>query len=517
MLVLTAFVGMTANVSAQEQPVADAGGPYLNFECYPITLDASGSYDPDNDLLTYRWYIDGFWYDNGGSPQYEWTWLDDYSGEITLEVSDGLDTSLDTAEVMIVNVPPQNLTIDAPSEVDVDTEFFVFVSFFDGLPDPRGFIASLDSYTATFSWGDGSSDVFNLGVEEFIVSASHAYAEAGSYEITITIIDDDGGEAIGTWIILVDATMALVEAGPDGIIDEGSEFISAGYLADESGLYTALVDYGDGTEAQELLLNLGNTFDLQHQYGDNGVYSVIVTVFNEGEEWGSDSATVTVSNVPPSIESLTGPSMDPVQLGTPITVTGLFSDPGSLDTHIATIDWGDGVTTTIDVPFGAYLVTASHTYVGAGTYLITLTITDDDGGSDSQTLDWYIQVELPLYEGLSHGYWKNHNNWPGGYTKSMLVVNVFENASLYVPRSDTLIKVLKYPGGSGVIGAARILLRNAVASVLNARHSYINYPMLEADIIAEVNDALGSHDSAVMLDLEEILDQYNNLGADLTQ
>ena len=46
-------------------------------------------------------------------------------------------------------------------------------------------------------------------------------------------IDDDGGEAIGTWIILVDGTMALVEAGPDGIIDEGSEFVSAGYLADD--------------------------------------------------------------------------------------------------------------------------------------------------------------------------------------------------------------------------------------------------------------------------------------------
>ena len=115
------------------------------------------------------------------------------SGWMTIAVKSSLkflmemDTAQDTTEVMILNVPPQNLTIDAPSEVDVDTEFFVFVSFFDGLPDPRGFIASLDSYIATFSWGDGSSDIFNLGVEEFIVSASHAYAESGSYELTITI------------------------------------------------------------------------------------------------------------------------------------------------------------------------------------------------------------------------------------------------------------------------------------------------------------------------------------------
>ena len=37
------------------------------------------------------------------------------------------------------------------------------------------------------------------------------------------------------------------------------------------GTYTAQVDYGDGTEVQELLLNPGNTFDLQHQYCDNGI------------------------------------------------------------------------------------------------------------------------------------------------------------------------------------------------------------------------------------------------------
>lgn len=130
----------------------------------------------------------------------------------------------------------------------------------------------------------------------------------------------------------------------------------------------------------------------------------------------------------------------------------------------------------------------------------------------------FLQVRLPPHEGLSHGYWKNHvNNWPSGYTPAMLVDDVFVNASLYVSSTDTLLDALNYDGGDGEVGGAQILLRNAVASVLNARHPQINYPVLEADLIAEVNEALGSHNRTIMLDLEAILNVYNNLGADLTQ
>jgi len=406
MLVLTAFATMTANVSATgEPPIAEAGGPYTGEECNSMLLDASGSNDPEGDPLTYRWNIGGSWYDNANNPFLEWTWLDDYSGIVTVEVSDGDLTALDTAEVTVLNVPPVILNVTGPTEVDVDTEMSLLVNFFDGLPDPRGMIASLDTYTATFSWGDGSSTEFSLGVNEFDFSGNHAYTEAGVYQIIITIVDDNGGEASAIWEINVDGDLALVEAGPDGIIDEGSMFISAGFLADDSGTYIAMVDYGDETGAQELLLNPGNAFDLQHHYCENGIYTILVTVFNEGEEWGSDSATVTVSNVPPTIESLTGPPMDPVQLGTPITVTGLFSDPGCLDTHVASIDWGDGVTTSIDVPFGTYVVAGSHTYASAGVYQITLTVTDDDGGSDSETLQYYVVIYDPSAGFVTGGGW----------------------------------------------------------------------------------------------------------------
>jgi PKD repeat protein len=391
LFILTAFVSVQMPVGAAgEPPVAEAGGPYIGEECSSMLLNASGSSDPDGDPLTYRWNISGLWIENYYYPYLEWTWFDDFSGVVTLEVSDGDLTAVDTAEIIVLNVPPVILSIEGPTEVDVGTEFLLLVNFFDGMSDPRFKIASLDTYTATFSWGDGSSTVFSLGAEEFWANASHVYSNVGVYHIIITIVDDNGGEAIAEWDVIVGG-MALVDAGADGIIDEGSMFISSGFLADsDSPMYTAIVDYGDGTEAQPLLLNLGNTFDLNHTYFDNDVYIVLVTVFNEGVEYGSDTANVTVNNVPPSIESMSVSPADPLPPGVPVELSGMFSDPGILDMHTATIEWGDGQTTSINVPFGTYLVTGNHIYASAGAYMVTLTVFDDDGGSDSMTLEYYV-------------------------------------------------------------------------------------------------------------------------------
>ena len=391
LFILTAFVGVQVPVGAAgEPPVADAGGPYIGEECNSMLLNASGSYDSDGDPLTYRWNISGIWIENYYYPYLEWTWFDDFSGVVTLEVSDGDLTATDTAIVNISNVPPEILSVEGPTEVDVGTEFLLLVNFFDGMSDPRFKIASLDTYTATFSWGDGSSTVLSLGAGEFWANASHIYSEIGVYHIIIAIVDDNGGEAIAEWDVIVGG-IALVEAGADGIIDEGSMFISSGFLADaDSPTYTAIVDYGDGTEAQPLLLNLGNTFDLNHTYFDNDVYIVLVTVFNEGVEYGSDTANVTVNNVPPSIESMSVSPADPLPPGVLLELIGMFSDPGILDIHTATIEWGDGQTTSINVPFGTYLVTGNHTYASAGAYIVTLTVVDDDGGSDSMTLEYYV-------------------------------------------------------------------------------------------------------------------------------
>jgi len=497
MLVCATFVGMSTNASAAgSPPVAEADGPYEAPECYSVILDASHSYDPDNEALTYRWFINGSWIDNYGNPLMDYLWLDDFSGEATLEVSDGTFTATDTASVTIYNTPPQILSTDGSIEVNLGDPVNIAVNFFDGLYDPqRGMvIPSLDTFTATFYWGDFSSDVLSLGAEEFWANASHIYSEPGIYHIAVTVVDDNGGMASTDWYVKVGEDLPEFEAGPDHTINEGDAFLSYGYFMGIDGeSYTATVDYGDGSGVQPLNLSSGYTFDLSHQYFENGVYTVIVSIYWFGEFYGSDSALVTVlnvaptamlvndgpkdegspvtisftsqydpgiydtftysfdlnndgiyeiadqtdastvytwyddgiymvggkiqdddggfnayatsvvvENVPPTIISLSTSPTSPVKIGTSINLSGLFTDPGIFDSFVAIIEWGDGQTSTIDLPAGEYNVSGNHVYANTGSFMINLTIIDDDGGFDTMSLGSSVVIQKNCGSGCGH-------------------------------------------------------------------------------------------------------------------
>jgi len=208
-LVLALLVGILTTAVAEEPLLAEAGGPYESVECASIFFDASGSQNPDGGILFYRWNINGTWIDCSSNPYLEFTWFDDFSGVVILEVSDGVLATSDTANVTIFNAPPYNLSLEAPSDpIEVEATMSVILRFYDG--DLRSSEPSLDTFTAVFSWGDSSSTPYSLDASEFMMIGSHEYAQAGEYDILVTLSDDDGGVSeISTHVIVKDHIVSV--------------------------------------------------------------------------------------------------------------------------------------------------------------------------------------------------------------------------------------------------------------------------------------------------------------------
>lgn len=120
-------------------------------------------------------------------------------------------------------------------------------------------------------------------------------------------------------------------------------------------------------------------------------------------------------------------------------------------------------------------------------------------------------------QGCTPGYWKNHtSSWaPAAYSPSQPVASVFSQASSYPAGSATMHQALYFGGGPGVDGAVEILLRAAVAAVLNASHPDVSYSLTPISVVTAVNAALASGSRDQMLNLAATLDFENNLGCPL--
>jgi PKD repeat protein len=103
------------------------------------------------------------------------------------------------------------------------------------------------------------------------------------------------------------------------------------------------------------------------------------------------------------ITPLTGP-VGPVAMNTPATINATFTDPGTADTHSAVWSWGDGTETSIPLGTATSPISDSHTYTTAGIYTVTLTVTDDDNGFDTEIYQ-YVVVYDPSAGFVTGGGW----------------------------------------------------------------------------------------------------------------
>jgi len=147
--------------------------------------------------------------------------------------------------------------------------------------------------------------------------------------------------------------------------------------------------------------------------------------------------------------------------------------------------------------------------------------------ANEQTQRCFFEIEIPEYGGFTPGWWKNHlDDWPESYNSEDtladagftipggIILDDYKNnkRDREVNQGHTLEDALNYLGGRGHAGCAQILLRAAVAALLNAASGNINYPKSEQWIISEVNAALATGNRNIIISLADSLDEWNNLG-----
>jgi hypothetical protein len=182
-----------------------------------------------------------------------------------------------------------------------------------------------DTLNIVIDWGDGSDPEEGI-LGEGGLANSHTYLQDGDYEIVVTVVDDDGGIARAERTLTVDNVAPELLALPEAVEALEGDLLVFGYFFES--------------------------------FGDQAYFRVID---GEAEDDGDGPRTLYFD-----------------QFG--------FTDPGLLDVHTATIDWGDGsAVESADVVFfgPAGVIFTSHRYLQDGIYDVKVSLSDADGGSDS--------------------------------------------------------------------------------------------------------------------------------------
>lgn len=218
----------------------------------------------------------------------------------------------------------------SPSPLGLDYSYWVRVS---------NAVSSVASLTATVKVG--TAPTANAG-------GPYNVAEGGTVQLNGSGTDPNNGlYLVYEW-----------DLDGDGLFNESGVGAINGNENVQNPVFQAL----DGGQAQTVRLKTTN---------DRGLSTI-------------SNATVNIANVAPGNLQLSVPN-SVAQQGT-FNVSGSFTDPGTLDTHTVTVNWGDGSPdTVINLAAGVYTFATSKAFApGYGdhdSYNVTFTVTDKDGGS----------------------------------------------------------------------------------------------------------------------------------------
>jgi hypothetical protein len=398
-------------IEGNQAPTADAGGPYNIEEGDLLILDASGSSDPDEDELIYRWDLNGdgdFSDANGETPTLTYAELEALGlggveqFQITLQVDDGLAApAFDTATVNVVlNEPP---VANAGEPVQVVEGISVSVTL-----DASGTTDDRPVENLIFTWDLDGDGIFGetgadaargdeIGMRPVFFAAELDGPQV--VNVTLRVEDDRGAVDFDTTSISVLNVAPTIELSTSPVtVVRGTPIQIDGSFTDPGpDTWTATVDFADGNGPQQLTLD-GKTFQLNHLYQSAGVYSVRVTV--QDDDGGSATETLTVVVELPPLPDLTLISsdvlFDPINpgVGEPVNFEIDVRNEGTLAAQNVpvSVQFFDTNTDSF-VEIGRTVITS----IAAGSEIpISLTWDGTNGQPALPTEDSYLLVRVEL-------------------------------------------------------------------------------------------------------------------------
>jgi len=283
---------LTVVEPGNELPTAEIGAtPDTGVAPLEVTLDASGSNDPDGDIVLYEWDWEGDGtYDHNSGSDASAIHTYDHPGIYypTVRVTDD-GGATDTDNVMVSVLPPSNVppTADIAAE-PTSGDVPLTVSFSaEGSEDTDGEIVSYE-----WDWeGDGTYD-HNSGTD---ATVEHEYDADGTFNATVRVTDD--ASATDTDSVVIEVCVPNVPPTADISADPTSgesplvvDFDATGSDDTDGDIVKYEWDWeGDGTYDHDS----GANPLAQHTYNDTGDYYPTVRVTDD--RGGTDTATEDIS------------------------------------------------------------------------------------------------------------------------------------------------------------------------------------------------------------------------------
>ncbi|UCE36288.1 MAG: PKD domain-containing protein, partial [Thermoplasmata archaeon] len=388
-LIVVAMLILPANVDLQLKemsagnisPDADAGGDKQVDVFKEVIFDGGGSNDPDGgSIVEYKWLF------GDGKQGYGMIISHVYSSsgiyKVQLRVKDNEGTyGYDNISVR-VNIPPvaiAGIILDGVSvvteevivDVNEDIQFDASNSYDPGSPEGPNY-----GYIEKYEW------IFADGTIGQGLSPIHSYDQEGIRHVILIVTDNSGSKSSDSIQVVVHNDPPISDAGADIITDEDSPVTFDGSGTWDTPLdhpwLTYDWDFGDG--------GIGNGINPTHIYTHSGLYFVKLMVTDNENSVREDDLTVLVKNVPPIANA--GSDLI-VNEDDTVTFTGLGTDTAS-DQPILSYHWdfGDGASGSGE--------TTSHIYTKSGVYIVEITVIDDDGESDSDTMTITVNNVAPV-------------------------------------------------------------------------------------------------------------------------